>query len=58
MNAWIGKGIILAILTSGMPSGPTWLILAIVASALGTMGLAQEWGVLPASLRAGGGEKR
>jgi hypothetical protein len=43
MNAWTGKGIILAILVSALPyDGLTWTAGAIVASLAGTFGLYQE----------------
>jgi len=51
MNAWTGKGILLAILASALPVDVSFLILAIAASAFGTMGLAIGAGVVRDPLR-------
>lgn len=42
MNAWTGKGIILAILTSALPVNWTWIVVAVIASGFGSVGLAVE----------------
>lgn len=44
MNAWTGKGIVLAILTSALPVNTIWLALALIASGFATVGLAIEAG--------------
>lgn len=46
MNAWTGKGVILAVLATRLPLDDTWLLVAIMASTFGTLGLAIESGVI------------
>lgn len=46
VNAWTGKGIILAILANALPVDAAFLALAIFASAFGTLGAAIEAGVV------------